>query len=154
MAKIEQEVKSTFANNNIKALVNILYTGGWLSNMQNNHLKPYGLSIQQYNILRILRGAKGELMTVHDIKSRMIDKSPNVTRLIDKLLVKKLITRDRCESDRRVVWVGISEKGLQLMAEIHEDFKDEDFERFLTEKEAEMLSDLLDKFRERFQEER
>lgn len=153
MARIDEEVKSKFPNNNIKAIVNILYTGGWLSNLQNNQLKPYGLSTQQYNILRILRGSKGKLMTVQDIKSRMIDKSPNVTRLIDKLLLKNLTTRERCEEDRRVVWVGISEKGLHLMNQIDEAINKVAHQTLLTEKEAETLSNLLDKLREQYQEE-
>ena len=148
MAKIDEEIQSTFPNNRVKSVVNVLYTAAWLSNKQTVLLKPYGISPQQYNILRILRGAKGELLTVHTIKERMVDKSPNVTRLVDKLLEKSLTSRVRCEEDRRVVWIGITEKGLDLLKELNEKMSSFDATVSLTEEEANQLSDLLDKLRE------
>lgn len=147
MAKIDHEIKSKFPNNKTKAIVNVLYTSAWLSNKQNTFLKPYDISPQQYNILRILRGAKGELLTVHSIKERMIDKAPNVTRLVDKLLDKELTSRTRCEHDRRVVWIGITEKGLNLLADLEPIIKEFDSHSELTEEEAQTLSNLLDKLR-------
>lgn len=106
----------------------------------------------QFNILRILRGAK-EALSVHTVKGRMIEKSPNTTRLMDKLIDKGLIDRVRCESDRRVVYVSITEKGLDLLAQIDVDFeKTSLFPRALTDEEANMLSDLLDKLRSEFKE--
>lgn len=148
MAKIDDEIKSKFPNNRTKAVINVLYTSAWLSNKQNTFLKPYDISPQQYNILRILRGAKGELLTVHSIKERMLDKAPNVTRLVDKLLDKELTSRIRCEHDRRVVWIGITQKGLALLTSLDPLIKDFDSKGKLTEDEAQVLSDLLDKLRE------
>ena len=110
-----------------------------------NFFKPYGISPQQYNILRILRGA-GEAIKVQLIKDRMIERAPNATRLMDKLCDKKFIERIRCEHDRRVVYINISKQGLELLTTIDKSIK-LDFLENLTEKEAAQLSDLLDKIR-------
>ena len=99
----------------------------------------------EYNILRILRGA-GEAIKVQVIKDRMIDRAPNATRLMDKLCDKKLIDRIRCNDDRRVVFISISEDGLELLNLIDVNSK-LDFLENLTEAEATTLSSLLDKMR-------
>ncbi len=112
---------------------------------ENEFFKPYGISPQQFNILRILRGA-GEETKVQTIKDRMIERAPNATRLMDKLCDKKLIKRVRCEHDRRVVYIDITDQGLKLLSKIDGNMK-VDFIESLTEKEASQLSDLLDKIR-------
>ena len=145
MGDLGKEINSTFPNEKVKALLNIKYTAGWLDQIGTELLKPYNISEQQYNILRILRGADKEI-TVTEIKDRMIQKSPNTTRLMDKLCDKKLIERSRCENDRRVVFEKISKKGLDLIKKINMSDFDVHLNR-LTESEAKILNDLLDKIR-------
>jgi len=145
MGDLGKEINSKFPNEKVKALLNIKYTSSWLDQIGTELLKPYNISEQQYNILRILRGAVKEI-TVTEVKERMIQKSPNATRLMDKLCEKKLIERSRCENDRRVVFVKISKKGLDLIEKINltDLYK---YMNRLTESEAKMLNDLLDKIR-------
>ncbi|MFC4722013.1 MarR family winged helix-turn-helix transcriptional regulator [Geojedonia litorea] len=145
MGDISKDVNSKFINAKVKAIINILYTANWITNYQNTYFKPFGISPQQYNILRILRGADQPLK-VQTIKRRMIDRSPNATRLMDKLCAKQLIDRIPCPGDRRVVHIEITEKGLSLLNEIDEDFNEDILEK-ITEQEATKLSDLLDKLR-------
>lgn len=145
MGDLAKDINSEFPSERVKALINIKYTANWLDNIGNDILKPFKISVQQYNILRILRGA-GEAIKVHTVKGRMIQKSPNSTRLMDKLCDKKLIERTRCENDRRVVYVKITDKGLQLLDKI----KIGEFNNHMnviTEEEAKTLNELLDKIR-------
>ena len=148
--KIDEVIKSKFPSPQIRALVNVRYTSNYLGGIQNNFMAQYDLTMPQFNILRILRGA-GEAITVNTIKERMIEKSPNTTRLMDKLIDKELICRDRCSEDRRVVYIKISEKGLELLAIIDEEIESDEDATFvrntLTDAEADQLSDLLDKLR-------
>lgn len=145
MGDISKDINSKFANNKVKALINIIYTANWISSHQNEFFKPYGISPQQFNILRILRGA-GEAIKVQTIKERMIERAPNATRLMDKLCDKNLIQRLPCPGDRRVVHIEITKKGLALLKDIDKNFK-EDLLENLTEEEAIQLSGLLDKIR-------
>ncbi len=145
MGDLSKDIKSKFANNKVKALINILYTANWITNKQNTFFKNYGISPQQYNILRILKGAN-EPLKVQVVKERMIDHSPNITRLMDKLYAKHFIDRLSCSNDRRVVHAKIKKEGLKLLELIDLDFKD-DLLKNLTLKEAKQLSDLLDKIR-------
>ena len=145
MGDLAKEINSTFSNERLKALLNIKYTASWLDQIGTELLKPFNISEQQYNILRILRGARKEI-TVTEVKERMVQKSPNTTRLMDKLCEKKLIERRRCDNDRRVVFVKISKKGLTLLEKINLNDFDIYMNR-LTESEAKMLNELLDKIR-------
>lgn len=145
MGDFSKEINSTFPSNKVKAMLNIVYTSNWLVSHQNEFFKPFGISPQQYNILRILKGA-GESIKVQTIKERMIERSPNATRLMDKLFTKNLINRINCENDRRVVYVEITENGLDLIKKIAIKNK-VNLLRNLSEKEAAQLSDLLDKIR-------
>jgi DNA-binding MarR family transcriptional regulator len=145
MGDFSKEIQSKFPNERVKALLNIKYTANYLDNIGNSLLKPFNISEQQYNILRILRGAKQEI-TVNTVKDRMIQKSPNATRLMDKLCDKGFIERVRCENDRRVVYVKISEDGLKLLAEINMDSFENQLNN-ISEEEAKILNKLLDKIR-------
>ena len=145
MGDLSKDIKSKFTSEKTKALINILYTANWISNHQNSFFKPYGISPQQYNILRILRGS-GEPMPVQTIKERMIDRAPNATRLMDKLCAKELIVRIPCATDRRVVHIEITKKGLALLEEIGED-KNIFLLKNLNQAEAKQLNALLDKIR-------
>jgi len=107
----------------------------------------FDVTMPQFNILRILRGAKKPL-NINSVKEKMIDKSPNTTRIMDKLVVKKLINRFHCESDRRIVFIEINNGGLQLLSQIDEKMiSTEFFTNNLSEEEADTLSSLLDKMR-------
>jgi len=145
MGDISKDINSKFPNERVKALINIKYTANWLDTIGNTLLKPFQISVQQYNILRILRGA-GEPITVKTVKDRMIQKSPNSTRLMDKLCDKNLIERSRCENDRRIVFVEITENGLQLLNNINMEEFDNQMNT-ISEKEAKILNEILDKIR-------
>lgn len=147
--KIEDEIKQKhFQNVYHRLSVNILYTASWL---QINHLrilKPFGITPQQFNVLRILRGQQPKAASVSLIQERMLDKSSNASRLVDKLLLKKLIDRKTCPDDRRQVDIKITEKGLQLLAELDEKMKLlDELMKSISEEEAEQTGNLLDKLR-------
>lgn len=148
--KIEEAIQSKIDNPHVRAVVNVRYTSNWMSTIQNKFMSQFSLTMPQFNILRILRGAK-EAITVNTVKQRMVEKSPNTTRLMDKLIDKGLIERERCSDDRRVVYVKISEEGLKLLSTIDKALQDSGKEILvmenLTEEEACQLSDLLDKLR-------
>lgn len=149
MPKIDDIVKTNFTDERHRFVTNMIYTANWLQNQFVDFLKPFGISPQQFNILRILRGAKVEWVTMNDIKSLMIDKAPNATRLSDKLLDKELIHRKRSEEDRRIVYLSISKKGLALLKEIDENeemFSSNQFGE-ISESEAKLCSDVIDRFR-------
>lgn len=145
MGNLEKDINSTFENNRVKAMLNVLFTANWISSSQNDFFKPFGISPQQYNILRILNGA-GDALKVQTIKKRMIERSPNATRLMDKLCAKNYIERLPSESDRRVVKINITKEGKQLLASIPNNYI-EGLLGKLNEDEAEQLSYLLDKMR-------
>ena len=115
--KIEEAIQSKIDNPHVRAVVNVRYTSNWMSTKQNKFMSQFSLTMPQFNILRILRGAK-EAITVNTVKQRMVEKSPNTTRLMDKLIDKGLIERERCSDDRRVVYVKISGEGLKLLSTI------------------------------------
>ena len=146
MAEFSKEINSKFANERIKALLNIKFTANYLDNIGAEILKPFNISEQQYNILRILKGANKEI-SVATVKERMVQKSPNSTRLMDKLCDKRLIDRTRCENDRRVVYVKINDKGLALLEVIKLDGLESCMSSISTE-EAKLLNNILDKIRE------
>ncbi|WP_323789046.1 MarR family winged helix-turn-helix transcriptional regulator [Psychroserpens sp.] len=145
MGNISKDINSTFPNQRVKALLNIIYTANWITSCQNEFFKDYGISPQQYNILRILKGA-GEALNVQTIKDRMLERSPNATRLMDKLCAKQCIERLPSEEDRRVVKIAITKEGLNLLESIPNDFN-RSLLKNLNENEAEQLSNLLDKMR-------
>ena len=145
MGDLAKDINSKFPNEKVKALINIKYTAHWLDSFGNKALKPFNISIQQYNILRILRGADASI-AVNTVKERMIEKSPNSTRLMDKLCEKELIERIRCENDRRVVFVKITYEGMELLKKIDMTGFEKIMDK-LSEKEAKTLSRLLDKIR-------
>lgn len=148
--EIGREIKQEkFKNEHQKMLINILFTSGWLSSKHACTLKPYGISVQQYNILRILRGQYPTPVTINLLIDRMLDKNSNASRLVEKLRLKKLVDRAICEKDRRAVNVVITQKGLSLLTEL--DKQEDSFLKdlkSLSSKEAELLSSLLDKLRD------
>jgi DNA-binding MarR family transcriptional regulator len=147
--EIGKEIKSNFKTPQQKAFVNLRYTSNWILKKQNTFMSKYELTMPQFNILRILRGAgNGIYLSVNTIKSRMVEISPNTTRLMDKLLDKKLIERERSTNDKRIVNVCITKLGMNLLAEIDNHFEEElVMSNILSNEEAEFLSDILDKLR-------
>lgn len=148
--KIEQEInQKTFRSEYIKAHINLMFTASWMDQHTNQALKKFGISWQQFNILRILRGMHPEPATVKLLTERMIDKMSNASRLVEKLKQKGLVYRNECPEDRRRVNVGITEKGLQIVGKAS-DVIEQDIEynfRSLSTQEAQSLNELLDKMR-------
>ena len=147
--EIGKEIKqSKFKNEYQKMLINILFTSGWLSAKHAYSLKPYGISTQQFNILRILRGQHPKPATVNLLIDRMLDKNSNASRLVEKLRIKKLVDRAVCPDDRRAVNVIITQKGLDLLEELDKlDLNLTKEMKNISEKEAAIISSLLDKLR-------
>lgn len=125
-----------------------MFTGNWVQRNIAAQLRPFGLSLQQHNVLRILRGQYPDPCTLGMIQERMMDHMSNATRLVDKLLEKGLVERWQCQSNRRKVDIIITRKGLDLLAQtdvIVDGLKDT--YQSLTEEEATQLGKLLDKLR-------
>jgi len=148
--KIEDEIKSTVPLDNSKKIVlNILYTQNVVTDKFNDILKPYDISSEQYNVLRILRGQKGCPANMCSIQDRMLAKTSNTTRLVDKLLLKELVTREVCSENRRKIEVLITTKGLNLLSELDPKVKEHEnsFAKNLNANELELLNELLEKYR-------
>ena len=132
-----------------KTLLNIMYSQNVISEKFSDLLKPYDLSAEQFNVLRILRGQNGKAVNMCTIQERMIAKTSNTTRLVDKLLSKELVTREICSENRRKMEVTITQKGLELLQKLdmlvinHE----KSFASNLTTSELENLNELLEKYR-------
>ncbi len=148
--KIEDEIKSTLPLEISKRIIlNIMYTNNILNERFNEILKPYDLSGEQYNVLRILRGQKGKPANMCVIQERMIAKTSNTTRLVDKLLLKEFVTRNVCPDNRRKIEVLITQKGLDVLTELdpkvstHENLAASN----LSQQEMEQLNTLLEKYR-------
>ena len=148
---IEKEINQLkpFRNNYLKAYVNIMYTASWINKRQSDAIKKYDITIQQYNILRILKGLSGEPATVKLLTERMIDKMSNASRLVDKLLLKNYVQRIENSFDRRRVDIYLTEEGdkvlelasIELESILHNEVQ------VLSLEEAGLLSELLDKLR-------
>ena len=146
---LEQDLKQErFTNAYEKMVVNILFTGSWLSNLNASRLKPFGVTPEQYNVLRILRGSHPKPMMLADITCRMIDRNSNATRLVEKLRQKGFVKREICENNRRQVDISVTDEGLDVLKKI-----DEGRDQWLAhlknvqENEVEELNNLLDKLR-------
>jgi DNA-binding MarR family transcriptional regulator len=148
--RIEEIIKSSVAmDDSKKVILNLMYTQTVIADKFNEILKPHDLSSEQYNVLRILRGQKGCPANMCLIQERMIAKNSNTTRLIDKLLLKELVTREVCPENRRKIEVQITQKGLDLLSELdprvleHE----KEFSNNLSPEEIIQLNSLLEKYR-------
>ncbi|MGB0390325.1 MAG: MarR family winged helix-turn-helix transcriptional regulator [Salibacteraceae bacterium] len=148
--KLEDELKmSTEMAPHHRATLNVIFTGAWMSERMNSLLKPFGISEQQYNILRILRGQKGKALNLQQISERMVHKMSNTTRLIEKMRLKGLVTREVCPDNRRKVDISILPAGLELIENVIKSLKisEKEIEKNLSKKEASTLAELLDKIR-------
>lgn len=147
--RLEDEIaQKKFKSDYHKALVNVIYTNNWIMSVQNDLFKKNGLTTQQYNILRILRGQYPNPASIKTIRARMLDKMSDASRIVEKLRVKGWVQREISPSDRRNVDVVITEKGL-LVLEKMDPFMDQIMYSMqnLNETEVAQLNDLLDKFR-------
>lgn len=151
MPRIEEEIKQpSFKNIYQKAFINLVFTSGWVQTQQSKLFRQYDLTAPQFNILRILRGQYPKPATVNLLIERMLDKTSNASRIVDKLVAKGLVTRQTCEHDRRTVDVLITQAGLAVLQRIDEEAQDLHIGfTNLTESEATELSRLLDKIREK-----
>lgn len=148
MQKIDNVINTNFKSEKERLFTNMIFTSHMIENFFTDYLKPFGISNQQFNVLRILKGAN-DWVTMNRIKELMIDKAPNATRLSDKLLEKGLVERKRSETDRRVVYLKISSQGIALLTEIAETPFDEipAMMAKITDKEAKLASEIIDKLR-------
>lgn len=150
MTAIEKEIQQkSFSSNRHKAHINILFTASYLSSVTNKALKPFGISAQQYNLMRILKGQHPRAASIKLLTERMLDKMSNASRLVEKLRVKGYISRVECPEDRRQVNVKLTDEGLKVLEDSTKSM--DVMARFmdnLTEEEAGILSDYLDKIRD------
>lgn len=147
---IEEIIKSSTAITlPKKTVLNILYTQNVINDKFNEVLKPFDISPEQFNVLRILRGQKGAPANMSLLQERMLAKTSNTTRLVDKLLLKELVTRKVCPGNRRKVEVLITSKGLDLLLELDPKVDEHEklFSSNLTADELNTLNHLLEKFR-------
>ncbi len=145
---ISEDIKQDkFKSNHQKALINILYTSNWLTERIRVFLSEAGLTTQQFNVLRILRGSYPTPLSTLKIRERMLDKMSDTSRIVDRLVIKKLVSKDTCASDKRLVDISITERGLALLAELDKTEGTEELLKILKPEEAAQLSDLLDKIR-------
>jgi MarR family transcriptional regulator, multiple gene regulator MgrA len=137
--------KRGFVNNRHKVLMGLILLGYQIDRNRQNTLKPFEITTAQYNVLRILRGQSPKLLSMEDIRKRMLDKNSDVTRLVDRLLKTDFVTREVYEFDRRIINIGITPKGLDLLLEIdkvvHHAWK---FER-VSDEEIDILIDIVEK---------
>lgn len=149
--RLEDEIKQTsFQSEGQKAYLNIVFTAGWLSLRQAAAFRPFGVTLPQFNVLRILRGQHPKPATVALLIERMLDKTSNASRIVDKLEEKQLVTRTVCPANRRAVDIRITEAGLALLRQVDEcgiaNFNQSE-QQHLSESELILLNELLDKIR-------
>lgn len=149
MPPLQEEIRqSKFRNEQHKAIVNIIYTGNWLTNKHSQFLKDYDITEQQFNILRILRGQGKKPASITLLKERMLDKMSDVSRLVERLRISGLVERSVCPHDRRAVEVVITKQGLDVLRSIDDDVDIVDaFVSSLSDDELRFLNFLLDKLR-------
>lgn len=146
--KIEEEIQNRFDNERHKAGVNLIYTSNWFSDKISDVVKQHGLTMQQYNILRILRGIHPQPVSVKYIRERMLDKMSDVSRLVEKMREKGLVLRFACPEDRRNVNITISDQGLEILRLVDPDLLvSQPIFSHLTDDEVAQFNNLLDKLR-------
>jgi len=147
--KLEDAIKSSrFVSEKQKAAINVLYTGYWLRSGYSTNLKKEDLTMEQFNVLRILKGKHPEQMCVKDIAGRTIEKSSNVPRILDRLVLKKLASRTPSKEDKRETLVSLTEKGISVLERANVlAWEVTNRIKALNEEEARTLNELLEKMR-------
>lgn len=148
--EIGKEINSQkFENNLQKSVVNLIYTYGWITNLLGQKLNKYDITLQQYNVMRILRGQHPKPATINLIKMRMLDKMSDASRIVDRLVQKELVDRSINTNDRRAVDIMITKKGLDILLKLDAELLFDDIlGKDFNNTDAGILSDLLDKMRE------
>jgi DNA-binding MarR family transcriptional regulator len=149
MGRIEDDIKQKeFKNEYGKAYINLAYTYHHFHSLTAKVIKSKKITHQQYNVLRILRGSYPDSKRIGDVKAVMIDKNPDLTRLIDRLLTKGYVSRTNCDEDRRQVNVIITKEGLKLLKELDKEMENwDDMLKAISVEEAKQLNTILDKWR-------
>jgi MarR family 2-MHQ and catechol resistance regulon transcriptional repressor len=138
-----------FRNMRQKSMINLIYTYNWVEYRMKSLMDKHGLTNQQYNILRILKGSDPKPVSTLQIRERMLDKMSDTSRIVDRLVIKGLVVKKACKTDRRLVDVTISEKGKALLMEMEGYETDMDaLLSNLNDADLETLNNLLDKIRE------
>ena len=147
--EIEKEIYNRrFENSHQKVVVNLIYTYGWITNLLRLKLNKHSVTLQQYNVLRILRGQYPNPATVNILKDRMLDKMSDASRIVERLVQKDLVKRCVSNKDRRAVDILISQKGLDILQKLDNEISLKDMlSKNLSDEEAIALSGLLDKMR-------
>ena len=148
--KLEEELRTEkFKTDQQRAMLSVLFTASWLEERINECFKPYGISQEQYNVLRILKGQKGIPANLSTVQERMIHRMSNATRLVEKLRQKGYVNRVTCEDNRRKVEITITDKGLELLGEIDPKLAAREVSLFqnLSEEEIRQIGSLLDRVR-------
>lgn len=148
---LQRELKQNrpFVTISQEAAVALLRTADLVRRSMATIVEPHGITPQQYNVLRILRGAEPEGLPTLEIAERMVEQTPGITRLIDRLEVKQLVYRQRCETDRRQVWCRITPAGLQLLARLDDPIRESEEVALagLSERQLAQLLSLLERAR-------
>jgi MarR family transcriptional regulator, multiple gene regulator MgrA len=140
--------KRGFVNNRHKALTGLILLNYQIEQKRQDALKPYKMTSSQYNVLRVLRGQHPKVLSMEDIRKRMLDKNSDVTRLVDRLLKVEFVTRETNEFDRRIVNIGITPKGLNLLTQIDKTIHHVwEFEG-VSDKEIDTLIEIIEKILE------
>ena len=145
---LEKDInQSKFRNEHQKAIINLIYTYNWMNEKMKVFFDRFDITSQQFNILRILRGSGGPLSTLQ-IRQRMLDKMSDTSRIVDRLLIKDLVKKITCKSDKRLVDISITDKGKKLLEKADKDETEMDavFGN-LSQAEVKMLNKLLDRIR-------
>lgn len=148
---IEKDInQSKFRNEYQKSIINIIYTYNWMTEKIKDVLSKEDLTMQQFNILRILRGSQSPLSTLQ-IRERMLDKMSDTSRIVDRLIIKGLAKKVACKADKRLVDITITDKGKKILQKI--DKKEEELDNIInsiSHSEAKSLNSLLDKIRKSY----
>jgi DNA-binding MarR family transcriptional regulator len=146
---LEKDIKQQhFTSENQKLIINLVFTNNWLTEKIRDFLSTEDITLQQFNILRILRGSHPRPLSTLTIRERMLDKMSDTSRIVDRLVLKGLVDKKTCPSDKRLVDISITEEGKKVLATI--DQKEKEMMAVITtlnQGEMKMLNGLLDKMR-------
>ncbi len=148
---LEQSIsQAKFDSEQEKLMINVIYSANLLNLITTRLFKPFDLSPQQYNVLRILRGQKGSSIALMEIENRMLDKSSNVSRLVDKLISKDLVNRSVCSEDRRRIEILITSNGMSILKEIDAILSEMNskLKELISDDDANQINRILDHLRE------
>lgn len=148
--RLEEAIKqkTPFQSPYQRAVVNLIYTHNWIMGLQKEFFKPYDITMQQYNVLRILRGQFPQPISTSDIRERMLDRMSDVSRIVDRLVKKDLVARKPCATDKRLVDLIITDQGLDLLKTVDSVLAEDKYLSGLDAEEIMQLNELLDKARQ------